>query len=69
MYKTPLMKWVRDEGRAEGKVEALLKILQVRKLPISTAQREQILACQDLAQLDYWLERAVTATSVADVLN
>jgi len=31
--------------------------------------REQILACTDLAQLDTWLRRAVTATTAEDVIR
>lgn len=34
---------------------------------LPTAVREQILACTDLAQLDVWLRRAVTATTADDV--
>ncbi len=59
----------RVEGRAEGKIEALLQILAVRGLAVSDADRARILACADPTQLDRWIERAVRASSVADVLD
>jgi hypothetical protein len=56
------------EGRLEGKVESLLGVLVGRGLAPSEAQRQRILGCRDLATLDRWLQRAVSATSVDDAL-
>jgi hypothetical protein len=71
-----LSDWARkyyDEGEAKGKVEgkasALLQILSARGLEISDDARVTVLACQDLAQLDAWLARALTATSVAEAIT
>ena len=44
-------------GRARGGVS------------VPATVREQILACTDLAQLDTWLRRAVTATTAEDVIR
>jgi hypothetical protein len=52
------------KGRAEGKAEAILRILEARGFEASGADRERILACEDLALLDRWLERSLTAPSV-----
>ncbi|HEY3356065.1 MAG TPA: hypothetical protein VGQ83_22625, partial [Polyangia bacterium] len=57
------------EGQAEGKAQALLTILSARGLALAPAQRARILACRDLAQLDRWIARAVTAPSVAQALG
>ena len=57
----------RQEGRLHGKVEDLLKILEVKGLPLSTKRRAQVLACADVAMLDLWIERALTAED-AEVL-
>jgi len=58
----------RVEGEARGKASALLQILATRGLEVSDEARAQVLACQDLARLDAWLARALTATSVAEVI-
>ena len=58
----------RVEGRAEGEARALLTALRVRGIAVSEAAREQILAQKDLEQLERWLEKAIVATSLADVL-
>jgi hypothetical protein len=56
-------------GEAKGKASALLQILAARGLEIPDDARARVLGCLDLAQLDAWLARAVTATSVAEVLT
>lgn len=62
----------RAEGKAEGKAEgeaiALLKVLRARGLHVDAASEAHILATRDLAVFDRWLERAVVATSVDEVL-
>ncbi|MEO5725775.1 MAG: hypothetical protein ABI134_23560 [Byssovorax sp.] len=57
------------EGRAEGEARALLTALRVRGIAVPEATRERILAQKDLEQLDRWLEKAVVATSLAEVLG
>jgi len=57
------------EGKAEGEAQAVLMILATRGLAISEPQREQILACQDLATLEQWLKKAITAASVAEIIE
>lgn len=52
------------EGRAEGKAEAVLRVLAARNLAPSEEQRQAVLACQDQAQLERWLDAAVTTSSV-----
>jgi hypothetical protein len=59
----------RIEGRLEGRATALLTVLRVRGLAVSDADRAQILAEQDLARLERWLEKAVVATSLAEVMS
>ena len=59
----------RAEGKAEGEGQAVLTVLDARGVPVPDAIREQILACTDLAQLDTWLRRAVTATAANEVVR
>jgi hypothetical protein len=58
-----------EVGEARGEGRAVLTVLDARGVEVSTAVREQILACTDLAQLDVWLRRAVTATTADDVIR
>jgi Uma2 family endonuclease len=57
-----------NEGKAEGKAEAVVAVLRGRGLSVPAAVEERILACRDLAQLDTWLRGAATATSVEALL-
>lgn len=58
-------RWV--EGKAEGKIEDLLKFLAKRGIALSDAQRQQILECRDLAVLDGWLDRILSVTSADEL--
>lgn len=57
------------EGKAEGKAEAVLRVLEVRGLPVSAEVRERVTSCADLGRLDVWLLRAVTAERVEDLFG
>jgi hypothetical protein len=61
------------EGEAKGKTaglaDALLRILAARSLEATTAQRATILACKDIATLECWVEQAVHARSVSELLS
>jgi hypothetical protein len=48
---------------------AVLIVLDARGVQVPEAVREQILACTDLAQLDVWLRRAVTASTADEVIH
>jgi hypothetical protein len=56
-------------GEARGEGRAVLTVLDARGVTVPAAAREQILACADLAQLDTWLRRAVTATTADEVIR
>ncbi len=64
-------KWA--EGKAEGKTEeaarSLLTVLRVRGLAVPDAARERILAQKDPALLDRWLEKAIVAASIGEVMD
>jgi hypothetical protein len=55
------------EGEAKGKAEAVLKLLDARGLALSHEKRQRVTSCTDPAQLDLWFDRAITATTAADV--
>ncbi|MFT3776385.1 MAG: Uma2 family endonuclease [Minicystis sp.] len=56
-------------GRLQGKVAALLAILSVRKIEVRKKARKQIETCDDESEIDRWLARAVTASTLDDVLG
>lgn len=56
-------------GRTEADAQAVLTVFRVRGLVVSSAARERILAEQDPAQLERWLERAILAASVDEVFD
>jgi hypothetical protein len=58
---------LRQEGRALGRAEGLCSVLDARGLAVSDAIRQRIALCRDLATLDRWLVRAVTAATAEAV--
>jgi len=58
----------RTEGRTEGKQGTLLAVLQARGFSTSEKELATIQRCEDPAQLDAWAAKAVTASSVQEVL-
>ncbi|MGH7438880.1 MAG: hypothetical protein ACRENE_24605 [Polyangiaceae bacterium] len=57
----------RAQGLSEGRAQAILDILEARGLAVSDEIRARVLACTDTAQLDVWLRKAATATTVEQV--
>ncbi len=57
------------KGNAAGKAEALLLILGQRRLALSPGQRRTIESCTDAATLRHWLEHALSAASVDELLG
>jgi hypothetical protein len=55
-------------GRATGKREALVTLLGARGLAPTAKQKAAIEGCEDPAQIDRWIVKAATATTVAEVL-
>lgn len=55
------------EGKAEGLAEALVSLLTLKGLVVDEATRERIIGCHDVGQLERWLARVLSATSLDDV--
>jgi hypothetical protein len=56
-------------GATEAHAHAVLTVLRVRGLALSGEDRERILAEKDPARLERWHERAILATSLAEVFD
>ena len=57
------------EGAIRAKAEDILKVLDARLLKPTKEQRGQVNAATDLAQLDRWFDRALTAATAAEILR
>jgi hypothetical protein len=56
-------------GRAIGKAQALLEVLEQRGIAVSAVARKRILATRDELALQRWLERALTVTRAAELFE
>ena len=57
------------KGEAKGEANALLRMLRNRGITVSTTVHERITGCRDLDQLGTWIDRAMTADNIHDVLD
>jgi hypothetical protein len=55
------------KGEARGEAKSVLKILDARGLASSQEQRQRVMSCTDAAQLDIWLDRAITADTTDEL--
>jgi hypothetical protein len=55
------------EGQIEGKADAVLAVLQERNVEMPEFLRKRISTCDDLGQLEIWIRRAATATTIDDL--
>jgi hypothetical protein len=64
---------LRAEGQAKGWVEeaarAVLNVLEARNIEVPVEIRQRILACTEIAALQAWQRRAVTAERAADIFD
>jgi hypothetical protein len=59
----------RAEGEAQGELRALLTVLSARGIELSAEHAARVRACKDIAVLEAWLRRAVTATSADQIFD
>ena len=63
-------KWERDaiaRGKAEGKAEAILAVLDVRGLRVPASTRKRVLSCTDPVLLEAWLRRSAVVVSTREL--
>jgi hypothetical protein len=54
-------------GIAKGEARALLRFLDAKYLEPLPEQRSRVMSCTDVAQLERWIDRVVTARTAAEV--
>ncbi|WP_327344666.1 hypothetical protein [Streptomyces europaeiscabiei] len=55
------------EGKARGEAKGVLRVLEVRGIPVSDDVRARITTCTDLTLVSAWLERAGTVERAEDL--
>jgi hypothetical protein len=62
-----------EEGKAEARTgtqaNAVFTVLRVRGIAVPEAARQRIVAEKDLEQLKRWHEKAILASSIAEVID
>jgi hypothetical protein len=59
----------RMEGKAEGEAQALLLLLQTRRVRLTALQQRRIRSCREVRRLRTWIRRAATAATAAEVFG
>jgi hypothetical protein len=59
----------RQAGIAEAKAEDVLKLIDARGIKATKEQRTEVTESTDLAQLDKWFDRALTAKKATDIFQ
>lgn len=52
---------------ARARAEILLRLLEQRGVKVARSTRARIMACQDVAQLDAWLDRVLTVRRASEL--
>ncbi|MFG2278843.1 hypothetical protein ACGFNQ_09175 [Streptomyces asoensis] len=68
-YKSYISEEIRDEGRAQGRAEDIVLVLEARGLDVSDEIRERVTGCDDPDLLRDWLTRAVTVSSAEAIFT
>ncbi|MFC7728261.1 hypothetical protein [Actinomadura keratinilytica] len=67
-YSETARAWI-AEGKAEGEAKSVLLILEARGIKATQEQRQRVLDCTDLDQLETWVRRAATVSSADELFN
>jgi hypothetical protein len=68
-YQSEFAKKYVAEGLVEARARDILTVLRVRGITVPDATRERILCQKDPERLERWLEKAIVAESIAEVLD
>ncbi|MFY0522732.1 hypothetical protein ACN28I_05860 [Archangium gephyra] len=66
-YGETLIERGHRRGLKQGLAQGVLRILAARGLLVDEQARQRILTCTDMATLDTWFDRALTATTLSEV--
>jgi hypothetical protein len=66
-FQSDFAKKHRAAGKAEGRAEDVLEILDARGINVSSDQKARVLGCADVALLSHWIRKAVTVVSADEL--
>ena len=66
MIESTLVREWKDAAKIEGKIESLVRVVQVRYKGAAPEVSEGIRACQDLGKLDRWLDVALMVDTLEE---
>jgi hypothetical protein len=58
-----------EKGEAIGIAKTIISVLEARGLTVTESQRQRVLDCTDVTQLNRWVDRSVTITDVAALFD
>ena len=58
-----------QQGAARTKAQDVLKVIDARKLKLTKEQRAMVTADAGLEKLDLWFDRALNASTAADIFK
>jgi hypothetical protein len=58
-----------EKGEAMGIAKTIISMLEARRLTVTESQRQRVLDCTDVTQLNRWVDRSVTITDVAALFD
>jgi hypothetical protein len=58
-----------EQGIAQGEAQMLLRAMTAHGLTVTEDIRLRVTACADLAQVELWFDRAMTATTIDEVFE
>jgi hypothetical protein len=68
-YRSEYNRALFAEGKASGEAKAIVIMLETKGLTLSAEERNRITACTDLDQLDAWLHRVGSVTTVSELFG
>jgi flagellar biosynthesis/type III secretory pathway protein FliH len=57
------------KGEAKGLAKALLRLLEAKGMRVDDTSRQRIQSCTEVSVLERWLERALSAARLSEVLD
>lgn len=66
-YQSGFARRYYGQGKVEGEAEAVLKVLAARGVTVPDEARARIAGCTDLDELDTWLTRAVSISTIDEL--
>jgi hypothetical protein len=68
-YEADIFRRGVQQGEARDKATSILSILAARGIAIAAGVRSRILSCDNVATIDAWLTRALTASSADSLFH